>query len=130
MDPLYPAAVSVIALLVYFSTAAIVGRLRVKYQVFPPATSGPDAFQRGFRVQQNTMENLNLFLPAMWLYAWSVSPEWASGLGLIWVLGRIAYIVGYLKEAKNRMPGFITSMAALAILLIGSLIGVGGRLIA
>ncbi len=130
MDPLYPAAVSVIALLVYFSTAAIVGRLRVKYQVFPPATSGPDAFQRGFRVQQNTMEYLIIFLPAMWLYAWSVSPEWASGLGLIWVLGRIAYIVGYLKEAKNRMPGFITSMAALAVLLIGSLIGVGRLLIA
>ena len=76
------------------------------------------------------MEYLIIFLPAMWLYAWSVSPEWASGLGLIWVLGRIAYIVGYLKEAKNRMPGFITSMAALIVLLIGSLIGVGRLLIA
>lgn len=130
MDPLYPSAVSVLALLVGFVTAPIVGHLRVKHQVMPPSTSGPDEFQRGFRVQQNTTENLVLFLPAMWFFAWSVSAEWAAGIGLVWVLARIGYIVGYLNAAKNRLPGFIVSMFALAVLLIGAFIGVGGMLIA
>ncbi|MFM8006312.1 MAG: MAPEG family protein, partial [Dolichospermum sp.] len=43
------------------------------------------------RVQQNTLEQLALFIPALWLFSIYISPIWGAALGVSWVLGRIAY---------------------------------------
>ena len=57
------------ALLLYLTVTINVGRARAKYKVSAPATTGNVDFERALRVQQNTLEQLAIFLPAMWLFA-------------------------------------------------------------
>jgi len=95
----------------------------MKYGVIPPATTGDPSFERVLRVQQNTLEQMILFLPALWLFSIYVNPYWGAGIGAVWVLGRVLYAWGYYQEAKKRGPGFGISFLSVAVLLLGSLIG-------
>jgi uncharacterized membrane protein YecN with MAPEG domain len=129
---MYPwtALVTVIALLVYLVLTINVGRARMKYKVMPPATSGDPNFDRVFRVQQNTLEQLVLFVPALWLFSVFVSQTWGAALGAVWIVGRIVFAWGYYQAAEKRTPGFgLTSLSVMALLL-GSLVGVALNLYA
>jgi hypothetical protein len=65
----YSAIVTSLALLVYVWVSLKVGGARAKFGVKAPNIDGPPDFQRVFRVQQNTLEQLALFVPALWLFA-------------------------------------------------------------
>lgn len=117
--PALPALVSLLALLLYQATALLVGRARVRHGVRPPATDGPEPFQRAVRVQHNTLEQLVFFLPSLWLAALFGDVRWASLLGFIWVAARVAYAAGYLQAPARRGPGFgISFLAALGLWLM------------
>ena len=118
----YTALITVLSLVLYFVLTAMVGRARGKYQISAPAVSGNAAFERVFRVQQNTVESLVMHLPVLWLFAFYVSDCWAAGLGAVWIIGRILYARGYYAEAKKRSTGVLISTIATFVLLIGSLI--------
>lgn len=112
------------ALVVYFMMSFSVGRARSKYNVPAPATTGDPNFERIFRVQQNTLEWMPLFLPTLWISAlyWG---DIAAVAGAVWIVGRFLYMTGYARDAKARSAGFgIQALATLA-LLIGSFAGVG-----
>lgn len=115
------AIVTIVALLQFFAFGFQVGQMRVKHGVAAPATSGHAEFERMFRVQQNTMESLVMFLPALWLFGWYVSETWGALLGLAFIAGRWLYKRGYTADPKKRGPGFGVSTAATAILLVGAL---------
>jgi hypothetical protein len=66
----------------------------------------------------------------MWLFAAFVSPEWAAGLGIIWIIGRILYARSYYREAGHRMPGFFIALGAASMLLLGGIIGIISQLVA
>lgn len=122
MSP-WPSFVTVMALLVYFVVTANVGRARAKYGVKPPAMSGNADFERVLRVQQNTLEQLIVFLPALWIFSLFISPVWGASIGAVWILGRILYAWGYYQAPEKRFLGFgMASLATLA-LLGGSLVG-------
>ena len=54
----------------------------------------------------------------------------AAAIGGVWIVGRLIYMITYVRDPKSRSAGFaIQGLAALA-LLIGSLIGVVQALIA
>lgn len=127
---LWPSLVTVFALITYFVLTINVGRARAKYQIQPPAMTGNEDFERVVRVQQNTVEQLLLFLPALWLFAMFVSPFWAAGLGTVWIIGRILFAWGYYQEASKRALGFGIGTLATMALLVGSLIGIIRLLIA
>jgi len=86
-------------------------------------TGDPD-FERVLRVQQNTLEQLIFFLPALWLFSFYVSPLWGAGIGAIWVVGRIVYAWGYYQAAEKRAIGFGINSLSGAVLLLGSLVGI------
>jgi glutathione S-transferase len=121
--------VTIAALIVFFVVTINVGRARAKYGIKPPAMSGNPDFERVLRVQQNTLEQLSIFLPALWIFANFVNPIAAASLGAIWVLGRIVYAWGYYQAAEKRGPGFGISTMATIILILGSLVGIGLNLI-
>ncbi|HBL10076.1 MAG TPA: MAPEG domain-containing protein [Cyanobacteria bacterium UBA11162] len=121
---LFPGLVTVITLLVYLVLSVNVGRARRKYDVPPPQTSGNPDFERVFRVQQNTSEQLIAFLPSLWLFSLFVSPIWGAGIGLIWLIGRIIYAWGYYQAAEKRTIGFGINSLSIMVLLIGSLVGI------
>lgn len=119
---LFPSFVTIVVLLVYFVLTANVGRARIKYKIPVPQTSGDQNFERVFRVQQNTLEQLILFLPSMWLFSLFVNPMWGAGIGAIWVIGRIFYAWGYYQAAEKRLLGFGVNILSLLVLLVGSLV--------
>ena len=121
---LFPSLVTVITLIVFFVITANVGRARLKYKVPVPQTSGDPDFERVFRVQQNTLEQLILFLPSLWLFSLFVSPIWGAGIGGVWVIGRILYAWGYYQEAQKRRLGFGINALSVIVLLFGSLVGI------
>lgn len=121
---LFPSLVTVLTLILYFILTLNVGRARVKYKVPVPQTSGDADFERVFRVQQNTLEQLILFLPSLWLFALFVSPIWGAGIGGLWIIGRILYAWGYYQAAEKRMIGFVMNVFSIIVLLLGSLVGI------
>ncbi len=127
MEPV--AVVIVIALLEYVVFGALVGRARGLYRVTAPAVSGHEIFERYFRVHQNTMELLVTFVPAAWLFGLYVSPAWAAGLGLVYVVGRVFYLLGYVRDPARREIGFGLSVLPIVVLLIGALWGAARTLV-
>jgi uncharacterized membrane protein YecN with MAPEG domain len=70
------------------------------------------------------LEQLALFIPALWLFSIYVSPIWGSALGAAWIVGRIAYAWGYYQAAEKRGPGFAISSLSGMVLILGSLVGI------
>jgi glutathione S-transferase len=124
MVPTFPALVTALALLVYAGVFMVTARARARYGIQAPAVTGAPEFERAFRIQQNTLEQLIWFLPALWLFAFYVSPGWAGILGLVWIGGRIHYALSYYRDPEARGPGFITGFASAAVLLVGALLGI------
>jgi uncharacterized MAPEG superfamily protein len=91
--------------------------------VAAPTIAGDPGFERVFRVQQNTLEQLVVFLPSLWLFGAFVSPLWAGGIGFLWILARIFYAWSYYRDAAKRGPGFGISMICTVVLLLGSIAG-------
>ncbi|MGA2950996.1 MAG: MAPEG family protein [Caulobacteraceae bacterium] len=120
-DHLWTALASIAALLTYFSMALAVGHARTKYDVAAPAISGHPDFERVFRVQANTLEWLPIFLVSLWLFSFYVSDIGAAAWGVVWIIGRVLYLVGYSKEASARSRGFLVQALATAVLLFWSL---------
>lgn len=126
---IYPGSVTLLATLLYLLTMMNVGRNRGKHGVEAPATTGNIDFECAYRAQMNTLEHMAFFLPSMWLFAYTVSAEWACWLGLIWIVGRTQYVIGYVTEPKKRAPGLIVGMIIQVSLFIGAAIGIGRLLL-
>jgi glutathione S-transferase len=119
----WPSLVTVLALLMYFVVTINVGRARAKYGVKPPAMSGNPEFECVVRVQQNTLEQLIIFLPALWIFSLFINEIWAASVGAVWILGRILYAWGYYQAPEKRFVGFGMASLATMVLLGGSLFG-------
>jgi glutathione S-transferase len=118
-----------LALLEYSVMAAMVGRARGQYGIKAPATTGNPDFERVNRVHINTLENLIVFVPAVWIFGLYVSELWATVLGAVFVVARAIYAVGYLRAAEKRGPGAgITGLVNL-VLIFGGLFGLGRALL-
>jgi glutathione S-transferase len=125
----YTALVTCLAILFYFFTSIAVSKARVKFGIKVPATSGSPDFERVFRVQMNTLEWMPIFLPSLWLFAIYISDPGAAVLGLIWIAGRILYLIGYSEAAAKRGRGFGIQAAAAMILWVGALGAIVWRLV-
>ena len=117
----FTALVTCLAILVYFYASILVSRARQKFGVKHPAISGNPDFERVFRAHMNTLEWLPIFLPSLWLFAVYISDPFAAGLGLVWVIGRILYILGYAQAVAKRGPGFLVQALAAIALWVGAL---------
>ena len=106
------------AIILFFFMGLRVAKTRGTFNVPAPATSGDPIFERHFRVQMNTLEWLAMFLPALWLGAVWHSDVVAAGLGLVWIVGRIIYMVAYVADPKTRSLGFVVQMLATLSLIL------------
>ena len=120
----YTALVTLLAVALYFSTGLMVAKARQKFGVVVPATSGHADFERVFRVQQNMLEWMPIFLPSLWLFAFYIGDVWAAVAGLVWIVGRLVYILGYSDASEKRHAGFFIQMAACAVLWLGAAAGI------
>jgi glutathione S-transferase len=122
----YTAIVTLLALLTYVWMGLMVGAARRKSGIAAPAMTGDPLLERTIRAHYNTLEWLPIFLPSLWLFSiyWSADLV-AAALGLVWIVGRIVYQLGYAQAPEKREVGFMIQMGATAVLLFGAL----GRLI-
>ncbi|MFI5314452.1 MAG: MAPEG family protein [Myxococcota bacterium] len=116
------AFVTLLAVLEYVGIALLVARARGQYGIKAPATSGNEIFERYFRVQQNTVEQLVLFLPSLWIFGRYASAPIGALLGLVFIAGRAVYLRGYVAAPEKRSVGFLLSFAPSMVLLVGGLI--------
>jgi glutathione S-transferase len=112
---------TLLAVFVLIFTFAQTGRFRHKHKILAPAMTGHPEFERAVRVQMNTIEQVVIFLPLLWLatiyfriYGWV-----PAALGFVWCIGRIIYSMGYMAAPEKRGPGFgISVLASLGLLIL------------
>jgi uncharacterized MAPEG superfamily protein len=114
--------VALLALFEYLVFALLTGRARQTYNIEAPATTGHPVFERWYRVQQNTVEQLVVFLPALFLFAYNGHTRLAGWLGLLFVVGRVVYARSYVADPKSRSVGFGLGFIAVVLLLVGALL--------
>lgn len=122
---IYVAIITLLAGLTCFWMSAQVARTRRKVGIAAPAVTGDPLLERTIRAHYNTLEWMPIFLPSLWLFAIYWNSTVATIVGLVWIVGRIVYFLGYVAAARRREPGFLIQSLAVAVLLFGAL----GRLI-
>ena len=125
----FTALVTLLAILVYFYSSILVSRARGKFGVKLPAISGNPDFERVFRAQMNTLEWLPIFLPSLWLFAVYASDGIAAAIGLVWVIGRVLYVLGYAQAVAKRSLGFAIQATATIVLWVGAFGAIVWRLV-
>lgn len=120
----YVSLATVLIVLVYFWTMIAVGKARGTFAIAAPAMSGHPEFERVIRIQANTLEQMVIILPSIWLFAAYLDDRIAGALGLLFVLGRILYARGYRADPQKRGMGFMVGGIPTMIAMLGALVGV------
>lgn len=123
---LLSAIVTILAVLVFTYMGLQVGAMRGKHNVPAPAMTGHPMFERAFRVHMNTLEQMIVFLPLLWLATiyFHLLGWLAPALGVLWVIGRIVYMRGYMADPSKREAGFMIGTIANLGLLILAIVGI------
>ena len=125
MHPIH--IVALLAVMQFFYFGAKVGRARAQYGIKAPAVTGHEMFERAYRVQMNTLEQLVGFLPAL-LIAGAYWPQAVmAAIGAVYLIGRALYRHQYMQDPARRAPGFALTVLPTAILLLAGLVGAIAR---
>ncbi len=119
----YVDIVTALALLQFVYFGIQVGGARGRFGVKAPAITGNEQFERYFRVQQNTLETIVVFVPSLFLFGRYFNPLWGAGLGVIYLIGRQVYAAAYVKDPAKRGAGYGLTVLPILTLLAGGLIG-------
>lgn len=110
---------------VCFGLTVNVGRARLRYGLKAPAVTGNEHFERRYRVQMNTVEQIVIFLPVLWLCAAWVGDLYAAAGGALWSLGRVIYAKGYYTAPEKRTIGFGLTVLPLVAMFFAVVVAVG-----
>jgi len=125
----YVYLVILLALAQFLLFSVRTGLARGRYGVDAPKTTGDETWERIFRVQQNTMEQLVMFVPGMLMFAYFVSPRWALLPGVLYLIGRQLYSYLYVANPKKRESGMALTFLSNIALILGALIGLLMRMV-
>ncbi len=117
------AIVTLLALIQVLIFANDVGKARMRTGISAPAMTGDPDLERHQRVHQNTLEQLVIFLPSLWIFGYYFDERITAALGLVFIIGRFMYRAGYVADPAKRHNGFMVGVVATAILLLGGLVG-------
>ena len=121
--PYYTSIVSLLVVPMYVWMGLRVAGAHRKYNVPLPTMSGEPNFDRVCRAHANTLEWIPTFMITLWTCAYFLSDIGAAALGLVWIVGRVLYALGYAKSVEKRIPGFGIQAFACLLLLIGAVVG-------
>ena len=113
-----------VSLLQYTYFTIKVGQGRGKYGVKAPAVTGNESWERLYRVQMNSQEQLLIFIPSIYFCAAYLSGTVAQALGVLFIVFRFVYARSYVKDPASRSIGFAVSGVANIALLVGGIVGV------
>ena len=119
----YVTIIAMLAIVQYSIFSFQVGQARGKFGVEAPAISGHEIFDRVFRVHQNTLEQLISFIPGIYAFAFFVSPLWATGIGVVFLIGRVIYARAYVADPASRSVGVLITFISAQVLVLGAIVG-------
>lgn len=120
----FVAFVTLLLLAQYLFFIAMTGKARDELGIKAPATTGDEVFERILRVQLNTLEQLMVTLPALWICAHYFNASFAGIMGLVFFAGRVIYRKAYIADPGTRSTGMILGFLANVLLLISAAFGV------
>lgn len=112
-----------LVLLQYLYFSVEVGRARGRTGVAAPAVSGNEEFERYYRAQLNTAEQLVIFGPALFASAWLVGDLYGAVFAAVFFVGRALYFRNYVRDPGSRGPGMLLTMIGNLALILGGLVG-------
>ncbi len=121
---IYVELISMLAVLQFFFFGFMTGVARGKSGLKAPAVSGDEHFERMYRVQANTLEQLIAFLPALFIAAKYWSPALIAAIGLVYIVGRFIYWRAYISNPRKRRLGFMLSMLPTLVLMLMAIAGI------
>jgi glutathione S-transferase len=124
----YISLVVIIALIEYLFFQGMAGKARGQYQIKAPAIIGNENFERSLRVQQNTLEQLIIFIPVIYLAGFYANEIAAALLGSLFLIGRPLYYKSYINDPSKRGPGMLIGYIPTVLLALMALVGVILRL--
>jgi len=120
----YVTLVVIVALFEYVFFTMRTGKARMDSGLKAPAVTGDEMFERFFRVQQNTIEQIVVFIPSIYICAIYLHELAAAVIGLLFIIGRALYFRSYTTAPEKRGPGMIITVLSNVLLLLGGLAGV------
>lgn len=114
---------SCLALIICFAVSIVAGRARYAFGVEAPAVTGHVEFEKRHRVHMNTLEQIVLFLPALWMALPIFGDRNAALIGLVWCIGRVIYAAAYVRDPKSRSLGFGLTVIPTLVLVVAAIVG-------
>ena len=101
------ASVTLLIVVFYMATVYRVAILRLKLAIKAPVFAGPPVFERACRVQMNTLEQMGILLPLLWIATLNQAPGGYAApiLSFIWLIGRVIYQRGYMANPDSVVRG-------------------------
>ncbi len=119
----YVTIIAMLSLVEFMAFGGAVGKSRVKSGISAPAVTGDESFERYYRVHQNTLEQLIVFIPALFAFGYYVNDLAAVAIGAIFLIGRAIYFRAYTADPDSRGLGFMLSFVPNLVLTFGGIIG-------
>ena len=123
----FAAVATLLAVFYTFFLSMKVRKMSDFHNVQSPATTGNIDFEGAFRAHQDTIEQLVIFLPCLWLGAAFIGNLLAGALGLVWVGGRLVYVNAYEARESRFLGMWITILPTMGLFL-AALFGIVQRL--
>lgn len=114
--------VVMLALTQYMYFSISVGRARARHDISAPAISGDEVFERFFRAHQNTLEQLVIFVPAIYAAGYFAHSIAAALVGVVFLVGRMVYFRQYVTAPESRGLGMFITFGANLILVAMALV--------
>jgi glutathione S-transferase len=70
----------------------------------------------------NTLEQMVLFVPVLWIFAMLVSDLFSGIAAVVWLVGRVMYSQAYMTDPSKRTAGFMLGILALLITFVWSIV--------
>ena len=115
--------IAMLALIQFMYFGIAVGRARGRHDIPAPAVTGDETFERFHRAHQNTLEQLVVFLPALYACAYFAYEMLAVAAGVVYLIGRAWYFKAYIADPATRGKGMGLTMLASVIMIVAGLIG-------
>ncbi len=119
----YVTVIVMLALVQFLYFGVAVGRARVRHGVDAPSVTGDEHFERFHRAHQNTMEQLVVFIPAIYGAAYFAHAMAAVALGVVFLIGRVYYFRTYIADPESRGPGMLLTVGTNVLLIGMALVG-------
>lgn len=101
--------ITLLALLQTFALDVYISFSKFKHGVQDPEIVNNENFKKIYKIYNNTVSDLILFLPLIWIFASLESDRMAGVLGLIWLFGRFHYDISFFKNPATRTISMATT---------------------